>query len=277
MVVAHTSDSELVPTTLGRLNVQRLGSGPPALLWHSLWVDSRSWGPLVDALGAHRQVITVDGPGYGGSDPIHRDFTLDNCADAAVEVLDHLGVSGPVDWMGNAWGGHVGITLAAGRPECVRSLVTINTPPLPVGRRQRWTTSYPLALLYRFAGPHPVITKALFDALLGSEAITAQPERAAEMISAFKEADRGSMRRTIRFMHHWQPLADTLPAITAPTLFLTGDVDGQQWSPAHAQAAAATMPDARVITLSGAGHVGPLLVDTDLIASAVAEFWRSTG
>jgi pimeloyl-ACP methyl ester carboxylesterase len=275
-MVAHTSDPNLVPTSLGRLNVSLVGSGPPALLWHSLWVDSGSWGPLVDSLGAHRQVVLVDGPGYGGSDPIHRDFTLDDCADAAVEVLDHLGITGPVDWVGNAWGGHVGITLAAARPTHVRSLVTINAPLLPVGRRQRLTTSYPLALLYRLTGPSPMITKVLFDTLLSSDAIEAQPERAADMVSAFQRADRGSIQATIRFMHHWQPLTDKLPAITAPTLFLTGDVDGQEWSPARAQAAAATMPNARVVTLSGAGHIGPLLLDTDLIASTVAEFWRST-
>jgi hypothetical protein len=70
----HTSDANLGPTSLGRLNIRRVGSGPPALLWHSLCVDSGSWSPLVDTLGAHRQVMTVDGPGYGGSDAIHRDF-----------------------------------------------------------------------------------------------------------------------------------------------------------------------------------------------------------
>lgn len=273
-MVAHPSDS--VPTSLGRLNIKRLGSGPPALLWHSLWVDSGSWGPLLDAFSAYREVVAIDGPGYGASDPIHRDFSLDDCAHAAVEVLDHLGHTGPVDWVGNAWGGHVGITLAADRPDRVRSLVTINAPLLPVGRRQRWTTSYPLALLYRLTGPNPIIAKALFDALLGSDAIEAQPDRAADMVGAFKRADHKSMQAMIRFMHHWQPLTDKLPAINAPTLFLTGDVDGQQWSHAKAQAAAATMPDARVVALSGAGHVSPLLVDTDLIASTVADFWRSS-
>jgi pimeloyl-ACP methyl ester carboxylesterase len=268
--------SHSVPTSLGRLNVRRLGAGPPALLWHSLWVDSASWGPLLDAFGADREVVAVDGPGYGASEPIHRDFSLEDCGHAAVEVLDHLGLTGPVDWVGNAWGGHVGITLAADRPARVRSLVTINAPLLPVGRRQRWTTSYPLALLYCLAGPSPIIAKVLFDTLLGSDAIGAHPDRAADMVDAFKRADRRSMQATIRFMHHWQPLTDKLPAISAPTLFLTGDVDGQQWSPARARAAAATMPDARVVALSGAGHVGPLLVDTDLIASIVADFWRST-
>jgi pimeloyl-ACP methyl ester carboxylesterase len=275
VMIAHTSDSSLVSTSLGRLHVGQAGSGPPALLWHSLWVDSRSWGPLVDSLGAHRRVVTIDGPGYGRSDPIHRDFTLDDCAHAAAEVIDHLGITAPVDWVGNAWGGHVGITLAADQPHRVRSLVTIAAPLMPVGARQRWTQTYPLALLYRLTGPNRVITKPLFDALLGSDAIKAHPDRAVDLIRAFKEADRESIRRTVRFMHRWRGLTDTLLAVTAPTLFLTGDLDDQQWSPDDAQAAAATMPNARAVTLTGAGHLGPLLLDADLIAHTVTEFWRS--
>ncbi|HEX3732365.1 MAG TPA: alpha/beta hydrolase, partial [Mycobacteriales bacterium] len=46
-MTSHISGPSLVPTSLGRLNVGQVGAGPPALLWHSLWVDSRSWGPLV--------------------------------------------------------------------------------------------------------------------------------------------------------------------------------------------------------------------------------------
>jgi hypothetical protein len=35
------------------------------------------------------------------------------------------------------------------------------------------------------------------------------------------------------------------------------------------------MPNAQVVALTGAGHVGPLLVDADLIARTVTEFWRT--
>ena len=178
-MIAHISDSGLVSTRLGRLHVGQAGSGPPAVLWHSLWVDSRSWGPLIDALGAHRRVVTIDGPGYGRSSPIHRDFTLDDCATAAGEVLDQLGITEPVDWVGNAWGGHVRITLAVSRPHRLCSLVTIAAPVTPVSRRQRWTKTYPLALVYRLMGPSRFIAKALFDALLGANAIAAHPDRAA--------------------------------------------------------------------------------------------------
>jgi pimeloyl-ACP methyl ester carboxylesterase len=274
-MIAHIFDSDLVSTRLGRLHVGRAGSGPPAVLWHSLWVDSRSWGPLVDALGAHRRVVVIDGPGYGRSSPIHRDFTLDECAKAAGEVLDQLGITEPVDWVGNAWGGHVGITLAASQPHRLRSLVTIAAPVTPVGRRQRWTQTYPLALLYRLFGPNRFVTKALFDSLLGADAIAAHRDRAAEIMSAFREADRESIRRTIRFMHSWRPVTDKLPAVTVPTLLIANNLADQHWQLADAQAAAATMPNARVVAVTGAGHVGPLLLNVDLLAKTITQFWES--
>ena len=33
----------MVPTRLGDLRVETCGSGPPAVLWHSLFVDSTTW------------------------------------------------------------------------------------------------------------------------------------------------------------------------------------------------------------------------------------------
>jgi pimeloyl-ACP methyl ester carboxylesterase len=180
-----------------------------------------------------------------------------------------------VDWVGNAWGGLVGITLAVSQPRRLRSFVTIATPVTPVSRRQRWTQTYPLALVYRLSGPNRLITKGLFDALFGSDAIAAQPDRTADMIRAFKEADRESIRRTIRFMHSWHALTDKLTAITVPTLLITGDLADQHWSPADAEAAAATMANARAVAVSGGGHLGPLLLDVDQIASTVTEFWQS--
>lgn len=275
MAVHTSSDSTLVPTPLGRLNVRQIGTGPPAVLWHSLFVDSGSWDPLVNSLARHRRLVLIDGPGYGRSDPIDRDFTLTDCAATAGEILDHLGIAEPVDWVGNAWGGHIGITLAVEQPRRLRSLVTIASPLLPIGTRQRWTQTFPLAVLYRLTGPSRVVTKLLFDSLLGSAAISARPDRAGDLMESFTRTDRASMRRTIRFMHRWLPLTDTVQKVTVPTLFLTGDLGHRNWRPADAHAAAASMPNARVVALTGTTYVGTLLLDTDAIADAVTAFWTS--
>ncbi|WP_051073829.1 alpha/beta fold hydrolase [Mycobacterium sp. JS623] len=95
------------------------------------------------------------------------------------------------------------------------------------------------------------------------------------MINTFVQADRESIRRTIRYMHTWRSLNDKLPAVTVPTLFITGDLRDQRWRPTDAEAAATTMSDCRVVAVSGTGHLGPLQVNVDEIAAAIAGFWGS--
>ena len=48
--------------------------------------------------------------------------------------------------------------------------------------------------------------------------------------------------------------------------------DGEAGLKKLAQAAAAAMPRARAVAVTGAGHLGPLLLDVDLIAATVGEF-----
>src|SRR4029450_2340999 len=118
-----------VPTRLGPLHVHTIGSGPPALLWHSLFVDSTTWIRVQQPLSGMRQLIQIDGPAHGHNPPAPTRFTLHDCVGVAVDVMDHLSIQEPVDWLGNAWGGHVGVLFAAAHPDRVRSL-TATGPPI---------------------------------------------------------------------------------------------------------------------------------------------------
>ena len=59
--------------------------------------------PLVDDLGRDHQVLLVDGPGHGKSGGTKAAFSIDDCADAGIGVLDALGVR-HASWIGAAWG-----------------------------------------------------------------------------------------------------------------------------------------------------------------------------
>ncbi len=115
-------------TRLGPLHVQTAGSGPPAVLWHSLFADSTTWIRVREPLASVRRLVLIDGPAHGPNPPAPRRFTLGDCAGAAADVLDHLHIGEPVDWLGNAWGGHVGIVFAAARPGRCRTLTAIGAP-----------------------------------------------------------------------------------------------------------------------------------------------------
>ena len=160
-----TPSPDFVSTDLARLHVRRTGTGPPVVLWHSLFFDSRSWGPLIDELARHRTVYAIDGPSHGKSEAVPRDFTFEELVVSAEQALDRLGLTEPVDWVGNAWGGHVGIRLATGAR--LRTLTTIGTPVQGIHVGGEAHQAWPLVGIYRFAGPTGFIVKQLFDSLVG--------------------------------------------------------------------------------------------------------------
>lgn len=95
----------------------------------------------------------IDGPGHGPSRPPGALFTGTACARAAARVLEHLGITDPVDWVGCAWGGHVGLEIAADEPHRIRTLTIIGTPVQALSISERLAQAYPLLALYRLAGP----------------------------------------------------------------------------------------------------------------------------
>jgi pimeloyl-ACP methyl ester carboxylesterase len=198
-----------------------------------------------------------------------------NAPQAAGEALDGLGIDEPVDWFGNAWGGHVGILLAVTQPQRVRTLTTIGTPVPALTNRFRWTKAWPLVALYRISGPTDFLCKALSNSLLGPEAVAAQPDHAAVVIDAFREADRRGMYHAMRSMMLKRPsLTDRLPRVGAPALMLAAGDDDEGWPLPDAEAACASMPNARAAVVAGGGRVAPLLLDGDLIARAPVDFWK---
>jgi pimeloyl-ACP methyl ester carboxylesterase len=249
------------------LRVQTIGAGPPAVLWHSLFVDSTTWTRVQQPLAGMRRLVLIDGPAHGHNPPLSQQFTLQDCVGVAVDILDHLGVQEPVDWLGNAWGGHVGILFAATHPDRCRSLVAIGAPVhalSPVDRRR----TVLLRSLYRLAGPVPPLVNLLVDALLGPRARAEDPQGAALVADAFRRADRRGMYRAIGWLSlarpDLTPLLDRLD--TPPTLLTTGTSD-PMWTTANARAAAAHLANGALVILPGAGHIGPLLQAAPLWSS----------
>jgi len=265
-----TPSPNFVNTNLCRLHVRRTGSGPPVVLWHSLFVDSRSWGPLVDMLARDRTVYTIDGPSHGKSEAVRRDFTFEELVVAAEQALDRLGLTEPIDWVGNAWGGHIGIRLGTGAR--LRTLTTIGTPVQGFTLWEKLTMGWPLVEIYRFAGPNGFIMKQLFESLLGAESIAAQPDHAETIKASFREADRKGMFHAMRSMMLYRTgIEDLLGSIKVPTLVMPVRDDVTGWRPDEARRTCAAIPDCRVEEVAGTGHISPLLIDSDRIMQLVRE------
>jgi pimeloyl-ACP methyl ester carboxylesterase len=264
----------MVNTRVGRLRVAVEGNGddrPTALLWHSLFVDERTWERVVPDLVCDRKLIIVTGPGHGTSgDPGHR-YTMADCAEAALEVLDAIDVEGPVDWVGNAWGGHVGIVFAAQHPDRVRTLVTAGTPLHPYKLADRLSTSL-LLVAYRWLGPIGYLTDAVVEALLSERTRTTDPLAARLVQDCFAGADRAGMANAVVSVSLSRiDLKPVLPNVRTPTLFITGSAH-PDWSPDQMRSAAALLPHGSTQVVDGAAYLVPLEAPTEF-GRSVREFW----
>src|SRR4051812_7201337 len=110
---AKNETTQRVRTRLGDLHVRSIGAGITTVLWPSMFVDSNTWDALLPHLDDDRRYVLVDGPGLGQSAALTDVSDINGAAGAALDLLAGLGVEGPVDWVGNAFGGHVGYKLGA--------------------------------------------------------------------------------------------------------------------------------------------------------------------
>jgi pimeloyl-ACP methyl ester carboxylesterase len=89
----------------------RRGSGPPLVLVHGLGSTWRSWGPVLDALAAEREVIALDLPGHGETTPLPGPATFAKLADATAAFLQAQGLNG-VAVAGSSMGARLVLELA---------------------------------------------------------------------------------------------------------------------------------------------------------------------
>lgn len=100
------------------------GDGPALLLIHGLGpgVDGlATWSPVLPALRPHTRTITVDCPGFGGSDMLPVADTPDAIAHHFVALLDALEIQ-RVAVFGHSRGGRVAIEMYGASPDRVERL-----------------------------------------------------------------------------------------------------------------------------------------------------------
>lgn len=264
---------QVISTTVGDLEVRVVGdAGPPtALLWHSLFVDSQTWQRVEGDLAEDRRLVLVTGPGHGGSTDPGRRYTLEECADSAMSILDHLGIEAPVDWVGNAWGGHVGVVAAAKYPERFRSLVAAGTPVHTYTMSGRIQTGL-LLIIYRLFGPRRFLVDSVIDVLLSERTRSSDEDAVAITRDGFLRA--GGLANAVASISLRRPdLTPVLSRVTTPTLFITGS-EHSDWSPDQATTASQLLPDGSVRVIEGSAYLSPLETPAEF-ARLVREHWAT--
>jgi pimeloyl-ACP methyl ester carboxylesterase len=127
---AEVSEKLFVPTRLGQMFALRYHPNRPLhrpiLLIHQTSLSHLEYTPLARNLARDREVVAIDLPGYGGSDPLPAPITIDQYADAVADAIAALrthGGAASYDVMGTHGGSFVTCQLALAHPELVHRIV----------------------------------------------------------------------------------------------------------------------------------------------------------
>lgn len=258
----------------GRLHYRAAGEGPPRVVFlHGLLATSFCWRRSLRALAADGWAgAALDLPGIGGSAALGGEANLPRVAAAVAAFIDLIRdftrdslapAAAPRDGVavvGSSWGGAVALQLAADRPDLIARLALAApvSPFFRANRMQHWLLRPAVArrgvpLLGR--APRRLYAAGLRRLLRGDPRLAD-----ATMLAGYQEPLRapGLGRVIAGWVRNWDAdlaaLRPRLGEIRAPTLLLWGERD-QVVPRASAAPLLAALPNARLETIPGAGHL----------------------
>lgn len=250
-------------TQLGRLFFQSLGTGNTVTFWPCLFGDSSVFRPCIHDLIDDHQVLLVDGPSHGRSDPLMRKFTLEQCADAWIEVLDQAGATQPATFCGLSWGSMVALYVALRHPHRVKSLFLMSTSALGA-HPKRLPQFASLTGIIHTVGFKNWVIRLMESTMIAPQSLEKSPTLVRDMI----EKNRHLNRRALGFaaasvLLRRSSFSHELWKVQAPTSVLFGDHD--QVTPLRAaQSVALAIDGAKLETIENVGHLLPLEAPTQV-------------
>lgn len=266
------SEVHQIPTRVGRLAVEERGTGDTILLWHSLLATRSMWRHQAKALESSYRLLIVDGPCHGESEPLHRPFTLEDCAAAAVEILDAFGAESAI-WVGLSWGGMTAMRAALLAPHRVRALALFDTSAEAEPLLNRLRNQAMATLFLRF-GYLELLAPPLRKIMLGRTTLATQPGVGEEVLDHIRACDREALYHAIQaVVIERRSVLGRLPRISVPTLVAVGEEDNAT-PPPFAERIAAAIPASCLERISRSGHLSALEAPdtvTRLLRSFLAE------
>lgn len=255
------SQTSFVATAIGRLAVHKHGNpnGEVILFWPALFTSSVLYDEQVPFFGSRYRLLLIDPPGVGDSPDPDQLLPIEDCAKAAVQVLDHFGVA-QAHLVGTSWGGIVGAIVGRTEPERFTSLALCNTP-FDHGSAEGLSSARTIVRLARIFGSSSIfangVAKSFFAAGTAKDATGRQ-----RFLQAFRGRSRKALALTGRsVLIERHSLLPSLGDIAVPTLVVAGAVD-TLYPSAELRAAAALIPGARFVELANSGHVSACEVPT---------------
>jgi 3-oxoadipate enol-lactonase len=230
------------------LAFERHGKGTPLVLLHGFPLDHHLWDEVVPLLEDRFDVILPDLRGFGDSTTVDSPYSMDDYASDIAGLLDQIDIQ-KAAIVGHSMGGYVALAFARLYPERVSGLGLVSSQ-LPADAPERKEGRYKSAADVSANG-------------IGSVVETMTPKfTSAEKLQALA---RASMERqppagyigALKAMAERMDSTALLSSLKVPVVVIHGDTDALIPID-RAREVKATLPEAHLIEIPGAGHI-PML------------------
>jgi pimeloyl-ACP methyl ester carboxylesterase len=259
------------------INMRRSGTGEPLVLIHGIGHRLQAWEPVFERLAERHEVIAIDLPGFGLSPVPDGGMPRDMAASvvALAASFAEWGLDRP-HVAGNSLGGAISLELAAAG--AVRSATAFSPAGFFTPAERRRALRILNTLRANAFAPAPMIRATLRSPSLRAVsfgALVARPrqldfDRALGDALALRQGRgfRPVARSARDYAFDGSRLDSTIPVTVG-----WGEHD-RIFGVHQAERVRAALPNARVVTLPGCGHV-PMSDDPDLVARLILETTRA--
>ncbi len=117
-----------IHTRHGRIHALEAGSGTPLILLHTLGGSSYQFIETLPLLAERHHALALDMVGHGDSDPLAHHLSMEQHAEAIIDVADQLGAA-RVNVFGQSVGGYLAAALAANWKSRIGKSIVGEAPP----------------------------------------------------------------------------------------------------------------------------------------------------
>ena len=249
------SESKFLPHNNTNIHYMDQGDGPALILIHGTAASLFTWDAWVKELSADFRVIRLDLPGYALTGPVKDfDYTLESYAQVVDKLAQHLELE-KFHLAGNSLGGAVSWRYALLYPEKVDKLILIDPGGYPLDKEPiifRLANLPVPGNVLKYISPRFIIEgniKQVYgdDSKITDTLITLYHEM------LLREGNREALLYRIQNRPE-KTDHNLIKNITQQTLILWGQEDA--WLPVEqGEFFKRDIPDSKLITYSGAGHV----------------------
>jgi pimeloyl-ACP methyl ester carboxylesterase len=242
------------------------GEGPAVMFLHPFPFARDVWKDTRAALGDFR-TIALDARGFGDSALGEPGFSIDELADDAVALLDHLGIA-MAAIVGCSMGGYVALSMLARHPARASVLVLCDTRADGDGETARANRQAAITEI-RAHGPSAYL-EGVAVRLCGHSSSDAVRAAVEERALASSADFLRTLPAALTAMRDRPDRRALLPSLRLPTLVLCGAEDAVT-PPDEARALQRAIPGATLELIDRAGHL-PMLEQPDVFGERIRTF-----